>query len=99
MTKTVTFHPKQGIRIPAKTLRDAGFTPKNAFVIKINTPIINIIPQKYNDEDWLDEALETPEGKAYFRQRIAEAEREYKAGKLHNIEDVFAEIDAEREKA
>ncbi len=98
MTQTLTFHPKFGLRIPSKTLREAGFQPKKTFVIKINTPIINIIPQQYDDDkekDWLDEALETEEGKAYFNERIAEADIEYKEGKLHNIEDVFAEIDAE----
>lgn len=101
-TKTIKFHPKQGIRIPAKTLYDAGFTPQNAFVIRINTPVINIIPEKYEveeeEKDWLDEALETREGKAYFQERAEEAEREYKEGKLHKIEDVFDEIKAERRK-
>ncbi|HCA67000.1 MAG: hypothetical protein UW39_C0005G0036 [Parcubacteria group bacterium GW2011_GWC2_44_17] len=99
MTTTLTFHPKLGLRIPAKTLREAGFQPKKTFVITMNTPIIHIIPQQHDDEkekDWLDEVLKTPEGKAYFNARADEASREYKDGKLHNIEDVFAEIEAER---
>lgn len=95
-TKTIKFHPKQGIRIPAKILYDAGFSPQKAFVIKINTPIINIIPEKYEAEeeekDWLDEALETPEGKAYFQERAEEAEREYKEGKTRPIEELFKEL-------
>lgn len=76
MTTTLTFHPKFGIRIPAATLREAGFQPKKTFVIKINTPIINIIPQKYEEEekDWLDEALETEEAQAYFEERIRQVE-------------------------
>lgn len=64
------------------------------YVIKINTPIINIIPQKYEEEenDWLDEALETPEGKAYFDERIRQVEKERKAGKGRPIEELFKEL-------
>ena len=96
MTQTLTFHPKFGIRIPAKILREAGFQPKKTFVIKINTPIINIIPQQYEEieeeKDWLDEALETKEGKAYFREIIQETQEEYKAGKMQPIENLFKEL-------
>lgn len=77
-TKAIKFHPKQGIRIPAKTLYDAGFTPQKAFVIKINTPIINIVPECYEAEeekDWLDKALETEEGRAFFDERINETNK------------------------
>lgn len=65
------------------------------YVIKINTPIINIIPQKYEEEeenDWLDEALETPEGQAYFDERIRQVEEERKAGKGRPIEELFKEL-------
>ncbi len=95
MDTTLTFHPKQGIRIPAKTLLEAGFQPKKTFVVKINTPIINIIPQKFEEaeeKDWLDEALETKEGKEYFNERIRQVEAEYKAGKGGPIEELFKEL-------
>lgn len=95
MTKTITFHPKLGLRIPAKILREAGFQPKRAFVIKINTHIINLIPECYEageEKDWLDEALETPEGKAYFQERVEEVEREYREGKTRPIEELFKEL-------
>ena len=95
MDTTLTFHPKQGIRIPAKTLLEAGFQPKKTFVVKINTPIINIIPEMYEEaeeKDWLDEALETKEGKAYFRSRIEIAEKEYREGKTRPIEELFDEL-------
>ena len=77
-------------------MREAGFQPKKTFVIKINTPIINIIPQQYEEieeeKDWLDEALETEEGKEYFRELIQEAEKEYREGKTRPIEELFQEL-------
>ena len=101
MTKTVTFHPKQGIRIPAKFLREAGFKEKKVFILKVKTPGIHITPQKQRveeEKDWLDEALETPEGKAYFREIIAEAQEDIKKGRLYPVEEVFTEIHKERER-
>ena len=95
MLKTVTFHPKQGIRIPAQFLREAGFKEKKVFVIHIKTPVIHITPQEQiieGKKDWLDEALETPSGKAYFIERVEEAEREYKEGKTRPIEELFKEL-------
>ena len=99
MTQTLTFHPKFGLRIPAKTLREAGFQPKKTFVIKINTPIINIIPQKYEEEDekdWLDELLKDPIAQKNFELIVKEAEEDIKAGRVYSADEVFAEIKRER---
>ncbi len=95
MTTTITSHQKYGIHIPAPFLKEAGMPTNRKYVIKINTPIINIIPQKYEEEegkDWFDEALETEDGKAYFRELVQEAEKEYHEGKTRPIEELFQEL-------
>ena len=99
MTQTLTFHPKQGIRIPAKTLLDAGFQPKKTFVVKINTPIINIIPEMYDEaeeKDWLDELLEDPIAQKNFDKILKKAEEDIKIGRVYSAEKVFAAIKKER---
>ncbi|MEK9165306.1 MAG: hypothetical protein AAB525_00390 [Patescibacteria group bacterium] len=104
MTKAVRFHPKQGLRIPASFLRGAGFKEQEEYVIRVSTPIINIIPIKYDagqeaeEKDWFDEAIETPKGKAYFKKVIDKAERDIKAGRLYSADAVFSEIKQERKK-
>lgn len=91
MTQTLTFHPKFGIRIPAKTLREAGFQPKKTFVLKINTPIINIIPKVYEnlaEDDWMNE----PEVIEELERRARDAEDDIKSGNIRPIEELFREF-------
>ena len=91
MDTTLTFHPKQGIRIPAKTLLDAGFQPKKTFVVKINTPIINIIPRIYTDladDDWMN----APEVIEELERRARDAEDDIKNGNDKPIEDLFRDF-------
>ena len=99
MTTTITSHPKYGIRIPATFLKKAGIPTNRKYVIKINTPIINIIPQKYEEEDekdWLDELLKDPIAQKNFELIVKEAEEDIKAGRVYSADEVFAEIKRER---
>ena len=99
MTTTITSHPKYGIRIPARFLKEAGIPTNRKYVIKINTPIINIIPQKYEEEDekdWLDELLKDPIAQKNFELIVKEAEEDIKAGRVYSADEVFAEIKRER---
>ena len=96
----VKFHPKQGLRIPAPFLRQAGFKEKEEYVIKISTPIINIIPIEYRidqtdqeeEKDWFDELLENPIARKNFDRILEETEQEYKEGKLQPIENLFKKL-------
>ncbi|MBI4359746.1 MAG: hypothetical protein HY564_01460 [Candidatus Jacksonbacteria bacterium] len=93
MTQTLTFHPKLGLRIPAQTLREAGFTAKK-YVVKINAvnvPVINIIPSIYKnleEDDWMN----APEVIEELERRARDAEEDIKAGKIKPIEELFREL-------
>lgn len=101
MTKTIKFHPKQGLKISPAILRQAGFPEKEEYVVKLNIPIINIIPANYTigkglETDWFDELLEEPIARENFQKIIKQAEKDIQKGNLQKAEDVFAEIKKER---
>lgn len=95
MTQTITITKNKDLRIPWQVLEKAGF-PVGEFRLSIKKPSIFIMPvkkiKKEEEKDWLDEALETPEGKAYFQQRVKEARKEYREGKTRPIEELFKEF-------
>lgn len=94
MTQTITIAKNQdlNLRIPWKVLKKADF-PVGEFKLSIKKPAIFIVPQQEEEKkDWFDEALETAEGKAYFKQRVKEAQKEYQEGKTRPIEELFLEL-------
>ena len=97
ITQTITANPKDGIRIPASILKKAGMPVNKGYVIKIKTPIINIVPQKNEKEekDWLDELLEDPIAQKNFERIVREAEEDYQAGRCRPIEELFKEMGIE----
>ena len=91
MTTTITSHPKYGIRIPATFLKKAGIPTNRKYVIKINAPIINIMPRVYEDleeDDWMN----APEVIEELERRARDAEEQIKIGKIKPIDELFREF-------